>query len=505
MVRIRNGLLCITFLLALTASPVHAKPGSSSDRLALEDRYQALQRQEMVLESSWDALSARGQTSAELLRMARSQDASRGLPEALMAQKEFQDRYDDHVKSELRYLLDEATFSAKSSLQELNGRITPVDLTRLTELEAKLQADAGEYIEREALYGTGKDIQRKMAYERFLKTFEEFRGAIEKLDAAPDAGRTPATRGLLAGLRSRLGALAERIRVALAMALRVPAVMKAIVFPERTTKPGELAFPKSLNRALREYAHSVGTTVSIAGSENLPKPSQVAEAPRRVNIIVPTHRSASLNMDAAVMAHVAPDDSLIFMAARNFLPGPLARLGDSNPFIISVGGGAPDPVEKSIQALKKGQSRNIFIYPEGGVPTKLEETLPIRVGFDEKLLERIEKEGFEVNLVPITYLDSGQIAEEARTAGSGVRLHAVVHPPIGSSELRALRAAAPGGVSTYLRSLWMENLPSDASRFLGLIRSQAAIARILRPETLPCENLYRGMRPRSAVAGSIGE
>ena len=234
-------------------------------------------------------------------------------------------------------------------------------------------------------------------------------------------------------------------------------------------RPQELAATKNILAAFQNYGRRAGYSVEVEGKEHL-KPA--LNTGKTIHVYAATHRHGI--HDTILMGEVAPKDSLIFMAPQNFLPSFMVSGVDRNPGVIAVGKkGAEKPVEKALAQLKAGYSRNIFIFPEGGLPAGLNENAPVREKFSTELIARLRSEGYEVKVIPITYEGSARFMNELPADGLGQILKAKAHAPIDDATLAAWEKQDPQFLNRYLRQLYLENLETNADQLAGLIRPHA--------------------------------
>jgi hypothetical protein len=334
---------------------------------------------------------------------------------------------------------------------------------------------AERYRELEPLYGTEQDHRRIAVYQRFYAGVVDFAERIRRLDPTAPRPRPPT----LAAELSRAGrAIAWRLR-------RLPAVFRlavaavrllTVTLSKRSPEPGT-PFTHRVDDFFRALGDLRGDEVEIQGREN----AEPAPDPGAVTLFTPTHRHGVT--DNVTFSHLRLPDYLVFNAVDQ-LPGVPRFLKErvaTTRGLIAVGGGRGSAVERALEALSEGVSRNVLIYPEGSVSEGFRGTRPPRRNFGEGLVRRLREGGWRVRLVPVTYLDNARFLDlpPRSAAAEERRKRVVVCPPLEADAVDRLLAAGGGEmVNRMLRLDWLEHLITDDALLLGHDRVSAIEARL---------------------------
>lgn len=251
-----------------------------------------------------------------------------------------------------------------------------------------------------------------------------------------------------------------------------------------------------------------GYQVKVEGRDNLRDiPLNGVSGKKVVNLFLPTHRHPMV--DAMVMSHLDLPHFLIFANPKAFAGNiPLVSYVSASmlammPEFISVGQwrGFPtigtfctavgqsiqdgkwtgvhgkEPTEKLLKALEEKRSPNVINYPQGFV-SNAGEILPIHGQFAEKLVGRLLEEGFEVNVVPVSYEVDSDFFSKSGSVDT-VEVSARFLPPLLHSTVKVLvekqiASIQSEGAETknrffdhYLASIWYENIQKNSELSLN--------------------------------------
>lgn len=388
------------------------------------------------------------------------------------AQDHVIERYDNTASSEIDFLTDYGVSVASNSHQEIRSGLREKDAKRLDQRLDALKQRYDAYLSSKKLYGTPKDVVRKKSLNATALAFREYFQELERL-AGPKQSLAQKVSDKIKNTLRVLKAIFEKIKVVASVFPEGSRLIKSVFLPSNKVEAGKFELTKNFYELARTYTKSQGFEVTIQGRENIP----VGTPPggKVLNVFTPSHRHA-LN-DVVLMAHYSPDDTLIFAAIKSFLPKPLVAPVAKNPAVVAVGKGS-DPINALIERLKQDRSRNVLIYPEGGIPAALEESTPIRSRFSSGLIEKLAREGYEIRFIPVTYVDSSRYLNQMELASRDVKLTARVSEPIEPQMHLAMRTIGKDdrSINRFIRSTWFENLPTDETHVMGLLRPKAAVA-----------------------------
>lgn len=398
------------------------------------------------------------------------------------------DAFDEMANAEVDFLTDYGVSVVQKSHQEIRASLSPKDAKRFDDRLELLKTQHEKYQASKKYFGTPKDVVRRDSLMAAITAFRDYYEELDRL-TGPKQSLSTKVAGTVRQTLEALKSIFEKMRTLAAVLPDGVRTLKAVFFPTEKIEPGKLDFTKNLYQTVKSYTKAQGILVDIQGRENIPPAA--APAGKVLNIFTPSHRHA-LN-DLALMAHYTPEDTLIFAALTSFLPKPLVAPVAKNPAMIAVGK-KQDPIKALVERLKENRSRDILIYPEGGLPTGIEDSTPIRGKFSSGLIEKLVSEGYDIRFIPVTYLDSSRFLNKGEIFPKNAKLTARVSEPIDPHTYLAMRAIGKDdrSISRFIRSTWFENFPSDSDHVLGLLRPKAVVAESSRyltrgkGETSPC-------------------
>jgi hypothetical protein len=444
--------------------------------------HEQLQALEKELESGWSDLGRRGFRFAQVRARLKAEDLSKqDRSEFIRSASEAQTTFLSGLDRFLRVV---HVFFVQQVVRELDRAMATMDafygrrrIRSIYRGYQRLKRLADRYHELEHLHGTARDHRRIQTYQQFYAGTVSFADRIRRLD--PTMPR-PAPRTLVErlyriqrGTRRFVQHLPSLIRLVIS-GVRI----LGVVFSVRG-EPRGTPFTNRIDDLFRSYGEIRGYDVHVEGREHLP----ASMTGKDVNIFAPAHRHGVT--DNVTFSHLRLSDYLVFNAVDQ-LPLWPKRLRDRaarTNGLIPVGGGRGPAVDRALETLAAGTSRNILIYPEGSVSEGFRGTRPPRKNFGDGLIRRICEAGYGIKLVPVTYLDNARFLDLAPRSRSPeeYRLRVVVSPPLETRAIEALLGAAGGeSINQIVRLAWLENLVTDEDRFLGQERFAAIERRLDR-------------------------
>lgn len=460
----------------MTPAPPEADARFAAARAALTAR-------EAELERDWRALERDGLGYEGVRRRLAKppegppEERLRALRAADRAQADFLERWNAfqrdlhaHFRTQVMAELERAT----ATMDAFYGRAWLASVRRGHRRVARL---AERVRELEPLYGTARDHRRIAAFQRFYAAAVRFSERIRRLDPTMPRPGPPSPADQLARLGRGAAFLAHhagslwRGLVAFARAV-------AVAFSGRDEGPGT-PFTRRVDELFRALGALRDLRVEVRGRENLPWQG----TGRTVVLFTPAHRHGET--DNVTFAHLELPDYLVFNAIDQvrILPRFLKERVARTRGLVAVGGGRGSAVDRALDAVRAGVSHNVLIYPEGSVSEGFRGTRPVRENFGGSLVRRIREEGFDLHLVPVTYLDNARFLDlPPRSRRPEERLRRVdVSPPLDAAGIDALLEAGGGAmVNRMVRLAWLERLPTGDESLLGLDRVAAIEARLDR-------------------------
>jgi hypothetical protein len=382
------------------------------------------------------------------------------------------------VHAGIHYRLPEAL--ANPELSESERIQLKGSLEQLNSLYAKWEI-ASQYTEDNITPKEQKDRLNSFYY--YLKSSREL---LQKLELAPAFEPTPTPATALKGkvqLAGSFGYLSGQLIVRNSLNLLNYLNPLHYVLPHEWRRSvRRVIFRNStpfnnnggISGLFKGFRDVRGYQVELEGKQNL-APLQLKVVPGRkvVNLFLPSHRNDFA--DAVLMSRLSEEigSYLLFANPSAFAPNYIfGQMLASIPEFISVGQwrGFPSltPTDKLLKMLDNQRSTNVINYPQGFI-SRMGELLPINVSFVQKLLQPLIQNGYEVNVVPISYeVDSTFLSKSG--AVDDLHIKAKIHPSLGHSVIdylvkQQLRAVELNGDTPsaryfdhFLFTLWFENI-----------------------------------------------
>jgi hypothetical protein len=434
----------------------------------LESQCEGLQREGHGYAGVRTSLAAQGRDAEELARSLR--EADRAQAAFLARLDDFQRRVHTHFMDQVLRELDHAVDTMTGFYGRSRMRSVRREHRRLAKLAARYRA-------LEPLYGTNRDHRRIAVYQRFYAGAVAFSLRIGRLDPTAPESRPPSLSARLARAGRALAWRAQRLPTVVRL---VWAALRLVVAVLSKKNPATgTPFTNRVDDFFRTWGAVLGYEIHVSGGEHL-----TAETPpNTVTLVTPAHRHGVT--DNVTFSHLRLPDYLVFNAVDQvpIVPKFLKDRAASTRGLIAVGGGRGASVDRALEALAQGVSRNVLIYPEGSVSEGFRGTRPPRPNFGEGLVQRIREAGYGVRIAPVTYLDNARFLDLPPVAAASEerRLRVAVSEPLADVAIDALFAAGGGAmVNRMVRLAWLESLLTDERHFHGHDRVAAVEARLDR-------------------------
>jgi 1-acyl-sn-glycerol-3-phosphate acyltransferase len=432
-----------------------------------------------VLSGDHAAISVAGPEKAGRIRLANELAESWNK-----AQGAYQEKLDAYTNSELDYFI-KSTMVAVRALAVSRDGAAPAQLSVAALASyAKAKRSFSAYVLSRKNFGGPKDgPQRTGAYREFFAQAKSFFDSVQPLEEKPLAKKfwtRMKEKAALGYARARL------------VATVAPPVLKTLVLSWTQSKsaPGEAPLQtRGMHEVFRAINRIAGYRVQVEGREFLPKGNPLVG--KKITLVVPTHRNPML--DGILMSALDLKSYLLVMS-------PMPLLGDVDT-MVAVRHGAK-PIERVLEQLAAGKTDTILVYPEGSVGAGLLETRPVREKFVSGLLTTLRDAGYDVDLVPVTYVNSARFVDQNSIGAffssigseSGTTLNAKVGTPIDSRIVTLLESAGShAAVARFLRATWLEALPTDSRYLNGALRLRPAAERfrtLLTSQPASCRALF---------------
>jgi UDP-N-acetylglucosamine:LPS N-acetylglucosamine transferase len=450
---------------------VNTKLKGQLEELRKKERELATLRQTLKEEASSESVLRQLREAANTI----PQDATgaafirkTGPPNAVVAELEkiqaryanFETKYDEYNQRKLLWLLEYYHDNTRYLIEKVNPNLSPNDRAKLKALTEKFTASYLDYFNNHQLYNQPKDVRRIDAFRAFMdgqqKIFDYLKIALAKKEAETKP------------LSARLAALAKKwnvFRKFLPIVAKILPMLSELKF-HANSAPDRSPLVDRINGGFKALGDQLGFKVSTFGKENIPK---IADA-KTLNFFVIQHSHPQL--DNIVLANLGLGPYAIYGAADTFAPKALADLMDRNDHFVVVGRGADKPIDKTLEILQKKTIKNFVIYPEGSVSVGMYDTRAPREKFVTGLLGRLKKEGYRVNLIPISMPKNFRLNNNWMfpTDPSLLKLEARIGKPIDAKVVDALVGTENEQLLNRLtRTIYFENLEAHSGRpFLGM-------------------------------------
>ncbi len=425
----------------------------------------ALGRREAELEAEWQRLQGAGHGFRELRsRLAEpgaEEEIAKRLREADAAQRAFLESLDAFQRELHAHFMLQVERELDRAARTMNAFYGPRRMRSLRRQQRRLARRAARARELEDVYGTARDHERIRAVQAFYAGVVAFSARIRALDPTMP--------------HSRARSLVERLyalrRGAVWLLTRIPRLLRLVwaflcaVWIACSKKPskGGTPFTRRVDDLFRAWGDVRGLEVEVEGSP----PSREGD---EITLYTPAHRHGVT--DNVTFSHLRLPDYLVFNAVDQLplLPRFLKERIASTDGLIAVGGGRGSSVDRALEALSRGVSRNVLIYPEGSVSEGFRGTRPPRRNFGEGLVRRIRAAGHRLRIVPVSYPDNARFLDLPPRSATAEdrRRRVVVAPALDTAMIDALLAAGGGEmVNRVVRLAWLEDLVTDEHRLLG--------------------------------------
>jgi hypothetical protein len=464
-----RGLTVRLARLARAASPTQWRLAARPEDPVAPPDWGRLEALESELEALWSEIEQSGQGYAGVLRQLSKDAGARParLQASALVQAEFLERLDDHLRVLHAAHVQQVRADLGRAIQHVwsfYGRRRSRGLRREHQRVERL---GRRYLELERLYGTPRDHQRIACFQRFHAQAVSLSRKLRSLDptAPPVASLSLVDR--FARFGHALAVAGGRAGAALRGLGEFAAALRLVL-----SKSGDAEgtpFTRRVDGLFRALGELRGLTVEVLGRELLDPPPAEGE----VRLLTPAHRHGVT--DNVTFAALSLPDYLVFNAVDQLpiLPAWLKDRVATTPGLIAVGGGRGPAVDRALEALAEGRSRNLLIYPEGSVSEGLRATRPVRPGFGAGLVTQLLEGGYRVRITPVTYLDNARFLDlESRSRDAESRRRRVVVSPSLTPDAVAQVVRDCGGESLgrMVRMAWLESLVTDDELWLGTER-----------------------------------
>lgn len=390
------------------------------------------------------------------------------------AVRDFQEAYDAFNKEKIEFFVETHHQRLKNTLERLKGHLPNADYKKLEAKFAVVKKEYDDFQKNRELYNQPKDVKRINAVRQFFSAAQDMLQTTDATIATLEGKK----QGSWMDTLKSIGGTVKWYSKMLPSALTMFGTLAMIPDQSRIDKS---LVTNALMKGARGLQAAEGKTVTIENRERL----KAAPGEKVVNLYTLQHANPVL--DNMVLANLGIENASIFGDADSFGLGKWIanKLDRSNNFIV-VGRGADKPIEKAVEIAKEGR-RNFIIYPEGSVSAGVYESRRLRPKFSWGLVDRLQKEGYQVNIIPITVPDNyryntvwlnGQVMPGID--GGADKVRGVVHEHLDPKAVKILNRVTgdPETLTRHLRSLYMAQQPTDGDRISGLVKMEPLMERM---------------------------
>lgn len=419
-----------------------------------------------------------------------------GFKEWESLQKNYQSNMDLFIKTEMNYLIVGTYTTLNVLLADFSLRHPNIDKKRLQELHASAKKNYEKYLKSLEHYGKPADgPTRTASYRAFFDNAKEF------IDLYQSYTNTPV---LEHSKIKQIQAKTKRFFIVFKNIVKMTPEMTKVLFraffPDKASSDDK-SLPKGIDELFQKFSKVFKIKTNIENKTALDNLVNKAKSGSKiVNIITPNH-SHPIH-DAVLMSSLNLPDYLLVMATDQIVSGKLANKVDQNKNIISVGRGSNLPIDKILEQLEKGNTNNIVIYPEGSVSAGIYETRPLREKFSYGLVNKLIAAGYEVNIVPVSYVDSARLLHKnsisefikesfSDTTNESMTLNAKVKNPIPPEITKAIMQSGNYDLlNVYIRQNWLDELGSSSKKISGLLKSKDLIKSFEQEFKINARNIH---------------
>lgn len=447
------------------------------DQLSLANRLTKLQEQEQDLERARAELEASGATAKQALQnLFKNMQSGQPLNLEELNAKDislsaYHSKLDKLNRAQLDFFMEATIMQVQDILNELRHKMTQKKWNELLTNYKKVEKSYSDYEDNKRAYGRPTDHKRVMAAVDFFTQSSEF---ATKLDLMLQSNNFENGKDLQAKTSqwSKFSRFLTWVKAGFDF-------VKVLRFSIKNNNQSAPVFGRIADY-IQKQAHQLGFYTEVIGQENIPlaDPSK-----KEINIFVPTHRNPMLDIFAITQLEI--QDAMVFIGLNEALSKMTQKyLGR----VIAVGSGL-NPIDQTMNQLAMGVTNNILIYPEGSTGAGIMETRPIRSHFTSGLLKRLKSEGYKINLIPVTLMNTGRFAAESpfnvvlrnrflekpERVNLQVKVGSALPAEVVDSILSGDNASS---VNRLIRDLWLDTLETNDSLLHGQMRAQTSFQRI---------------------------
>ncbi|WP_157680592.1 hypothetical protein [Bacteriovorax sp. Seq25_V] len=364
------------------------------NRTMLEEVEKKLVLMEDELRSSYITLNEEGYSLNDLIQKLETIG-----DESADYVKEWEKRnilYQEKLDRYYTYNFDYQIISSMLELDDiLNESAKSMDRFKRAELlkyKERIQGHFTQYFMNKENYGAKKDVLRVDHLQGYFKSLRE---TYHYIEGEPTLSFAEKIYSMSKRFSKKFNSLIKEVRL-----LPETSNLLFTYYIQKSKNPQDAVV--ALNRYFKKKARVEGVNMKMYDDIS----SFNKKADDVVTIFTPNHVQGDL--DGMLMGELQRDNSLLF-AARSRMKW-RQKLFDQVPNSnLIVVGGESDPVDDVLTKIKLGNSKEVYIYPEGHFAGMTGETRVPKIGFSAGLLRKLKMENIKYEIVPMTFHGSAGI------------------------------------------------------------------------------------------------
>lgn len=392
-------------------------------------------------------------------------------------QTDYQASIDNFTRQEMTYLVIATQSTIRVLLNDFKLRLPKNKSASIYETYETLE---GQFESFYKLFSKDRSFDENMLASDFYKNY--FRTAKYFISSYQEETSTAANnhiylKRIFAKSKRFLGFLNSMIKLS-PEALKV---LFKIIFPSETDKNSKNSLLASSESLFQKFAKVFKFKIDLRNKHLLDVVAESVQKNAKVINIFTPNQSHPIH-DAMLLSSLnLPNYLLVLGAEQSSLNKFVSRKVLENGNIINLGQESSTPIDNVVNELKKGFVRNVVIYPEGSASKGFRETRTINPKFSNELIKKLMAEGYQVNIVPVSYTKSPKLLNKNSISGffkdiiqtgQGATLTAQINRPIPFEIIDALnRSGRMELLDLYIRQSWLKDLGNNSKSISGVLRS----------------------------------
>ncbi len=394
----------------------------------IQIKYESLNDEGFSLDMLYRELNERGENSSKYIKEWEKENIS------------YQKMLDDYYAYNFDYQVLSSKNEFEEALNQIAKNISREKRAELLKYKERIDLHFSEYFLNKENYGAKKDVLR---VDHLQGYFKSLRDCYSFMNHEPVISLNSKLRGLIDKLSKKFDSFLKEMKL-----LPEKVNLLYTYYIQKSKAPKDAV--SALNRYFKKKAKLEGVNIKVY--DDL---SNLTNTPNDVvTIFSPNHVQG--DMDGMIMGELQRDNSLLF-AARSRMKWRqklFDQVPDSNLIVV---GGESDPVEDVLSKIKSGNSKEVYIYPEGHFAGMTGETRVPKIGFSAGFLRKLKMDNIKYQIVPLTFQGSaGVIGDLGNIKGREISVNAgkILDAEMTSFIDQSLKSRT--FYNTFVRANWLE-------------------------------------------------